>query len=340
MKDTHPLIAFSYFVAVISLTMCAAHPVLAALSLAVALLYLLVLKGWVAALRQLAFALLVVAVVTVFNMVFVHAGFTVIFYFMKNPITLEATLYGCSLGLMLSAVLMWFSCYQEVVGSDRFLALFSRVVPTSAMMVSMIFNFIPQVLSKARQIDDAYKALAYEDKTGSDPTSEEPMSGTVTQPAADTEPDQPVMAFDLTGKPIEAVSGPEWLAPKAKPGRRAALAERLRWPVKLSSILMGWSMETGLTTAASMRARAYGSTRRSSYLPLHWTLRDGVLLGIMAGLLVVAAVGEYFIMKDFIFYPRMSHLADAHLYLLFVAFASSPLVYEGGIRLKWRLSSY
>jgi energy-coupling factor transport system permease protein len=296
MRDTHPLIAFSYFVAVISLTMCATHPVMAALSLTVALLYLLVLKGPVAALPMLGMALGVSVVVTVFNMAFVHRGMTVVFYMLGNPVTLEATLYGLSLGLMLSAVLMWFMCYQEVVGTDRFLALFSWAAPTTVMMVSMIFNYIPQVMQKSRQIDDAYKALMHVDKPGDQP------------------PD--------------------------KPTRRAPLKQRLRWPVRLSSILMGWSMETGLSTAASMRARAYGTTRRSSYLPLTWSLRDGVLIAMTAVLAAAAIVATVMVMSGFLFYPRMPALAFDWLYLPFVAFAAWPLAYELGIRLKWRLSRY
>jgi hypothetical protein len=89
-----------------------------------------------------------------------------------------------------------------------------------------------------------------------------------------------------------------------------------------------------------MRARAYGSTRRSSYLPLTWSFRDGVLLMIMAGLLIVAIVGAVFIMADFLFYPLITGFAAPWLYLTFLGFAIFPIVYEGGIRLKWRLSKF
>ncbi|MDR0458876.1 MAG: energy-coupling factor transporter transmembrane protein EcfT [Coriobacteriales bacterium] len=336
MKDTHPFVAFSFFVAVISLTMCASEPVFAALSLVAALLYLLVLKGLRPTLRLLGLAVMILLVVTVFNAFFVHQGMTVLFYLFQNPITLEATVYGISLGCMLAAVLMWFSCYQEVVGSDRFLALFSHIVPTTAMMVSMIFNFIPQVMAKARQIDDAHKAFAYVDKTADPLTASElpAEEAAIPTPAA--------TAVGLDGQPVEPASGPDWLAPttKSRFSKKPPLKERLRWPVRLSSILMGWSMETGLSTAASMRARAYGSTRRSSYLPLFWTLRDAVLLTIMAALLVLAIVSLIRALADFLFYPLISGFAAPWLYLPFIIFAIFPIIYEGGIRLKWRLSKF
>jgi len=348
MKDTHPLIAFSFFVAAISLTMCASQPILAALSLAVALLYLLLLKGPLAALRLLGMSVVIVIVCTLFNAVFVNRGFTVLFYFAKNPVSLEAAIYGVSMGCMLAAVFAWFNCYQEVVGSDRFMAIFSIMAPTSAMMVSMIFNFIPQVMQKSQQIDDAHKAFAYVDKTddGSALAAEnDQVSDSVSD--AEAESLSPVEDSDTTDQPArqpKMFDRAETLAASEGSGfiRRQinTWLERLSWPVRLSTILMGWSMETGLSTAASMRARAYGATRRTSYLPLFWTVRDAVLAAIMIALLIAAIAAEVSILNGFLFYPLITGLKAAWLYIPFVAMLAFPLVYEGGIRLKWRLSKF
>ncbi|MDR2957394.1 MAG: energy-coupling factor transporter transmembrane protein EcfT, partial [Coriobacteriales bacterium] len=254
MRDTHPFIAFSYFVAVISLTMCATQPIVVALSLTVALAYQLILKGFRATLRVFGLSVAIVLIVTVFNMVFVNQGFTVIFYILSNPVTLEAAIYGLSLGLMLAAVLMWFFCYQVVVGSDRFLALFSWAVPTTAMMVSMIFSYIPQVQQKARQIDDAHKALAYVDKPGSEAPATESTDASsttlnseeidiidTTDASSTTLNSEELDIVDTTvdagvfGK-IEPSSGPEWISPPANK-KHVPFLERLRWPVRLSSLL-------------------------------------------------------------------------------------------------------
>ena len=356
MKDSHPFIAFAHFVAVISLTMCASHPVLAPLSLVVALFYLMVLKGPRAALRMLGLAVAVVTMVSLFQLVFTHQGFTVIGHLFKNPITLESAIFGLSAGSMLAAILIWFSCFQEVVGSDRFLALFSWVIPTTAMMISMIFNFIDQVMLKAQQINTAHRALAYVDKSGETLTGDMSASLVLSTESADAtasialaenapapdalapdnpEPEPPALVMSPSGY-VEPTTGPDWMAPRK--GRSPL--EQLRWPVRLSSILMGWSMETGLSTAASMRARAYGAARRSSYLPLGWTLRDWVLLSVLAVLLAAAIVSEVMLMSGFLFYPLVSELGAPWLYLPIVAFCGFPIVYEGGIRLRWQLSSF
>lgn len=334
MKDAHPFIAFSYFVAVIALTMCASHPLLAALSLAVGLLYLLMLKGPQAALRLLGLAVFVILVVVAFQLLFTHQGFTVIFWLLGNPVTLESIIYGLSLGCMLAAVLIWFSCFQEVVGTDRLMALFSRSIPTTAMMISMIFNFIPQILQRGQQINDAYQALAYVDGSPAILAADAPAAAT-----ADLKADAPAASGWVADAALER-------ADQSAPGRsksrrqRVSWLARLRWPVRLSSILMGWSMESGLATTASMRARAYGVARRTSYLPLIWTRRDTVLSTILVALLVLAIIAEILLLSGFLFYPTVTALGAPGTYLLVAAFLGFPLIYEGGVRLKWRLSSF
>jgi energy-coupling factor transport system permease protein len=320
MKDTHPLIAFSFFVMAISLTMCASHVILSAISLVTALLYLLMLRGFFPTLKMTVMAVMVVAISTVFNAIFVNRGFTILFFIHKNPISLEAAVYGLSIGCMLAAVLVWFSCYQEVVGTDRFLALFSWVVPTSAMMVSMIFNFIPQVMQKSQQIDDAHRAFGYVDKTADEKLSDE---------ASGAEPSA-----------VEPAAAPVRRGFRNRKRQKQTLRARLAWPVRLSTILMGWSMETGLVTAASMRARAYGQKRRTSYLPLIWSFRDGVLMTIMLVLLLAAVLAEVEVLRGFLYYPLIRGFKNPLLYLPVVGMLAFPLVYEGGIRIKWRLSKF
>ena len=302
--------------------MCAPHPVVAPLSLVIAIAYAAVVKGPRPALSSLGFAALIIAVVTIFNAIFVHQGFTLVGYLFKNPVTLEAIQYGFTLGTMLAAVLTWFTCYNAVVGSDRFLAIFSSIAPVSAMMVSMIFNFIPQILQKSSAISDAHRAFAYVDKTSS------------------TKPETDILTVDAGrfGR-VEAIAEPASASRLSRLNPKA-ITEQLRWPVKLATILMSWSMETSLATAASMRARAYGAAKRSSYLPLSWTLRDRVLLVLMSALFVAAVLAEYSILQGFAFYPRMAALTATAAYLPLAALMAFPLVYEGGIRLRWRLSKF
>ncbi|MCL1879816.1 MAG: energy-coupling factor transporter transmembrane protein EcfT [Actinomycetia bacterium] len=300
MNSTHPLFSFCYFVAIIALTMCALQPLIGAVSLASALIYLLVLKGPRPALRMLAMALAVILIVVCFQMLTSHLGNTVLFCIGSSRYTLEALLAGLSMAEMLTAVIIWFSCYQEAVGADRFLSLFSRFLPTTSMMVSMVFNYVPGMMRRARQVSDAYKAIA------------------------------PSLVDDTAADRGTAIN------------RRSSrgILERLRWPVRLSSVLMGWSMETGLIAAASMRARGYGTQRRTSYLLLSWTFRDGVLSAVVAVLVAAAIVCEVQLMDGFGFYPEIGSFGGFWQYLPGAALMCFPVIYEGGVRLRWRLSKF
>lgn len=93
------------------------------------------------------------------NALFSGMGLTVLFYMGGRPVTAEAFAYGLSSGFMLGAVLLWFQCYQEVMDNDKFLWLFGKPAPVIAMMVSMIFRFIPETIRKAGQISRSQKAL-------------------------------------------------------------------------------------------------------------------------------------------------------------------------------------
>ncbi|MCL2883801.1 MAG: energy-coupling factor transporter transmembrane protein EcfT, partial [Coriobacteriia bacterium] len=333
------LVALLYFVAVIALTMSAYHPVIGALSVVAAVLYLLMLKGVRALLRLLALALIITVVMLVVQFLTVHLGKTALFTVGYTRYTLEALVAGFSMTMMLVSVIFWFSCYQEAVGSDRFMAVFSRILPTSSMMVSMVFNYVPGVLNKSRQVNDAHKAIAPslgEAAPGS-PAAASAIAPSLGEAAPSLgEADGTSPAADRVPRAV-----PRAAARLAHPARTAkGLVAMLRWPVRLSSILMGWSMETGLITAASMRARGYGAQRRTSYLPLFWSFRDSVLSAILVALVALAAVAVAFLSHGFAFYPGVSPLGQPWQYLPVAAIFFFPLIYEGGVRLKWQLSSF
>lgn len=50
----------------------------------------------------------------------------------RQPLTLESIAYGCAAAVMLVAVLFWFSCYNEVMTSDKFMYLFGRIIRTES----------------------------------------------------------------------------------------------------------------------------------------------------------------------------------------------------------------
>ncbi|MFT8887326.1 MAG: energy-coupling factor transporter transmembrane component T [Ethanoligenens sp.] len=165
-KTYHPIVNFAFFVAVIICTLWMMHPVFLAISLLAAFLYPLLLKGARALRFNLLFALPMLVVIAVLNPLFVHQGMTMLFYINDNPITLEAILYGVAAAVMLVSVLLWFSSYNEVVTSDKFLYLFGRAMPSLALLLSMTLRLIPRLKTQIGRISQAQKAIGLGAGTG------------------------------------------------------------------------------------------------------------------------------------------------------------------------------
>lgn len=162
----HPLVIFVYFLGVLVFTMCTMHPIYIGLSFCAAAFYFVFLKGIYAFMKSIRNYLLIFIVVAVVNPLVNHMGLTVLFYLWDNPITLEALYYGMCSGGMLVCIMLWFSCYSEVMTSDKFIALFGRAIPTTAMTLSMILRYIPETIKKSKEIRVAQQAL-----TGGEPIS-------------------------------------------------------------------------------------------------------------------------------------------------------------------------
>ena len=62
--------------------------------------------------------------------------------------------------------------------------------------------------------------------------------------------------------------------------------DKIHGGMRILSALTDWALEGSIVTADSMRARGYGSTRRTSFQIYRFTSRDVVLIGLMAMLLL------------------------------------------------------
>lgn len=97
-------------------------------------------------------------------------------------------------------------------------------------------------------------------------------------------------------------------AQEASLPRRRRVGE-LRDRLRLSTVLMGWSLEDSLETADAMRARGWGAApRRITYTRYRFTADDAAaVLALAAGAALSAAV-SFAATSQFEFYPTMSSL--------------------------------
>ena len=166
-SDCHPGVNFFCFAAVILITMLNSHPLFLGISFLGALCYASRLQGWQRVLKFNLLATLPAMIIVAFiNPAFNHYGVTMLFYLKTGPVTLEAIVYGLVLASMLFISILWFSCYNKVMTTDKFVYLFGRVIPALSLVLSMVFRFVPRFGQQLTVIRNGQKAIGRDVKNG------------------------------------------------------------------------------------------------------------------------------------------------------------------------------
>ena len=171
MKDCfstyHPVVNFLFFAEVLGFSMFLLHPLCLVISLLCAAGYALCLNGK----KALGFCLKGILPMMVFtailNPMFSHEGITILTWLPSgNPLTLESILYGLAAAGMLAAVVLWFSCFNSVITSDKFVYLFGRVIPALSLVLSMALRFVPRFKAQLRVVTRAQKCIGKDPSRG------------------------------------------------------------------------------------------------------------------------------------------------------------------------------
>lgn len=156
----HPAVTMLYFVLVIGMTMFLNHPVCLGISLVGALAYSIYLKGKKAVRFNLVYMLPLLVITALINPAFSHQGVTILTYLPSgNPLTLESILYGIYAAFLLITVIAWFSCFNAVMTSDKFVYLFGRIIPALSLVLSMSLRFVPRFTAQIKVISNAQKCV-------------------------------------------------------------------------------------------------------------------------------------------------------------------------------------
>ena len=163
----HPLINFIYFTAVIVFSMIFVHPICLVTSLLCSVMYSIILNGK-KALKFIAMLLPLMLISALINPAFNHEGVTVIAYLPSgNPLTLESILYGIVAASMVATVICWFSCFNKIMTSDKFIYLFGRIIPSLSLILSMTFRFVPKFKEQVQEVSNAQKSMGRDTSEGS-----------------------------------------------------------------------------------------------------------------------------------------------------------------------------
>ncbi|MNZ93201.1 Energy-coupling factor transporter transmembrane protein EcfT [compost metagenome] len=102
------------------------------------------------------------------NPVFNHAGVTILFYLRSgNPVTLESIWFGVAAACMFVTVIIWFSCYNAVMTSDKFIYIFGKILPALSLIFSMVLRFVPRYAAQLKVISQAQKCIGRDVSQGS-----------------------------------------------------------------------------------------------------------------------------------------------------------------------------
>ena len=167
-KTYHPIVNFIYFVFVIGFAMFFMHPLSLVVSLVCGFAYSVMLKGRGVIKRNLIYMLPMLIVMALINPAFNHRGVTILEYLPSgNPLTLESVVYGLAAAAMIVSVILWFSCFNMVMTSDKFIYLFGRIIPLMSLIISMTLRFVPRFAVQLKAVANAQRGVGRDVSKGS-----------------------------------------------------------------------------------------------------------------------------------------------------------------------------
>lgn len=267
---SHPAVPAVYLLVTLALTMGAFQPVLIFLSLAGAFSCAVCLRGFGAACASFRWQLPLVLIIAVLNPLFSASGSTELFRLGARAVYLESLCYGCCMGMLFIASVLWLQAAAELLPFDKVMALLGNAAPVLALMVAQCMRLIPRFARQGRTIMDVH-AVAME------------------------------AARDGAGERDEGSASVALV--------RRTLPDALRDGLRTSSVLMGWSMENSLETADAMRARGWGEVpRRTTYARYRFTGADAAAIVALFASTILMALIAIAATVQFSFYPTTTRL--------------------------------
>ena len=167
-KTYHPIVNFVYFIFVIGFSCFFMHPVCLCISLVSGFTYSVMLKGKNAIKTNLIYMIPMLLMMALINPAFNHEGVTIIDYLPSgNPLTLESIIYGLCAAIMIVSVICHFSCYNEVMTSDKFIYLFGKIIPAMSLIISMTLRFVPKFSAQLKVVTNAQRCMGRDVSNGS-----------------------------------------------------------------------------------------------------------------------------------------------------------------------------
>jgi len=164
--SVHPAPCFLYYVGLVILAMTIYHPLFLFFALCSQVLLNFMQDGGRRLKASARFYIFLGLFIALANPFVSHRGQTVLFYFLDNPITLEAVVYGIAMMMSLLTVLISLVSYNMVITPDKFMFLFSSAFPKTAFLCMMAMRFVPVLRRRSQEIAVVQKTRGTDISTG------------------------------------------------------------------------------------------------------------------------------------------------------------------------------
>lgn len=151
-QSYHPYVIFSYYIFVGTLVMYFNHPVFLLTALILMICLNIIHDGGKELKKWLPFFIMMGILIVVLNPFLVSRGTNILFYFRGKQVTLEATIYGFVMALVIIIILMMFISFNITLNGNKFLFIFSRIFPRTAFLVMLTLRFFPLLRDRYDEI--------------------------------------------------------------------------------------------------------------------------------------------------------------------------------------------
>lgn len=304
----HPVVNLIFYLLVLGTTMFQMSVGLVFISLFSAVVYYFMLKK-TEGLKYCTVVVGIIIVSAIINPLFSHKGGTLLFYlFTGNPVTLESIIYGLISAIIIGAMLLWFSTFNQVMGVERILGSIGKVLPNVSLLITMIMRFIPQYTRHQRKVSMVNKVNKrnYGEKIN-------------LLNREKTEKENVIEAR----KKQKNKNGIDKIIDSIKEGSRTF------------SITTTWALENSIYTADSMKARGFGTGRRTNYSNYKFQKRDYLLMGwlVILWLVVVFSLEREKVYTYY--YPFIQVKNNVVVYLIYGLLCLTPVLINVKEEIRW-----
>ncbi|WP_164985121.1 energy-coupling factor transporter transmembrane component T [Ammoniphilus sp. CFH 90114] len=162
----HPATCMIYYIGYFILCMLLHHPLFLIASL-IGIIIFNQLQDGGRQLRSYFVMYLVLALsILVLNPLFTRRGREILFYLWDQPVTLEAITSGWNMALSMLCILFGFVSFNLTITSGKFLYIYARFLPKSALVLMLAVRFVPLLKRRLYEISTVQRTKGVDVSTG------------------------------------------------------------------------------------------------------------------------------------------------------------------------------